>query len=482
MKNIKNIFLALLTTTLFFSCSDQLDLSPQNTVTENIFWQTSDDAILAINGVYRVLANNSLYRDFFMHSDALANNAYSHNSFVNFLEISEGNGFDSNSPLPRTLWATCYQGIVRANRVVEELPNIDMDETLKNRIIAESRFLRALFYFHLTNLYGDVPLILNIQTISESLVSRNAKSDVVAQIIDDLVFASNNLPNSYSGSNIGRVTKGAAFALKCRVHLYNKEYEKAIIEANNVKSLGYDLVSASDFPNIFLPILENNNVESIFEVQFLSQTGESNVGSGFNDSSDALPEFGPSTFAPLEELVEIYDVNDIRLEATIIAPGDIFGGQTYVGNNSQTGYCFKKYVIDDPAITGDGDANYIVLRYGETLLNLAEAENELNGPAGAYEPMNKIRNRAELSNLPLGLTKEQMREAIKLERRKELAFEGHHYFDLLRYGAADLKAAMEDVTSVDGHVRVFQDRFILWPVPQIELNNNPNLLPNNTGW
>ena len=478
---MKKILIFIFAIVLFTGCADELELVPLNTVTEPTFWKTSNDAIMGINGCYSVLLQNNMYRDFFMHSDALSNNAFCPNSWVNYLEISEGSGFDSNSTLPRNLWNTNYQGIVRVNRLIEKISEIEMDGDLKNRIVAEGKFLRALFYFHLTNLYGDVPLVLNVQTISESLVSRDSKATVVQQVLNDLNDAISVLPKTYSGANIGRATKGAAMALKCRVNLYNHQYTEAISMANQLSTMGYDLVSAADFPKIFLPDLENNNVESIFEVQFIGQTGES-VGSSFNSRSDALPEFGSSLYSPLQELVDIYDNNDIRLSATVLQPGDIFGGVVYPGTGSQTEYCYRKYVIADPTVTGDGDANFIVLRYAEVLLNLAEAENEQNGPTAAYAPINEIRERAGLGDLSSGLSKDQMRDSIKLERRKELAFEGHHYFDLLRYGADDLKAAMDDVTSVPGHTRVFESRFLLWPIPQPEININPNLLPNNTGW
>ncbi len=479
---MKKLFIYIIATIFVTGCNEELNLIPKNTVTEALFWETADDAVFSINGVYNVLAHNNMYRDFFIHSDALSNNAYSPLSYMYFLEISEGTGFDSNSPLPANVWKINYRGIVRANRLLENIGGIEMDDELKNRIIGEAKFLRALFYFHLTNLYGDVPLVLNIQTVPESLVPRNSKASLVTQILADLSDAETILPTSYGITELGRATQGAATALKCRVHLYNKQYAEAISAAEKVSAMGYDLVSTDDFSNIFLPVLENNNVESIFEVQFLGRTGEDGVGSIFNSRSDALPEFESGVFSPVQELVEIYDEKDLRLPATILRPGDIFAGVEYDGSRSETGYCYKKYLIADPTVTSDGDANYVVIRFAEVLLNLAEAENELNGPAGAYKPINRIRKRAGLDDLPTGLTKEQMRDAIKLERRKELAFEGHHYFDLLRYGADDLKAAMEEVTSVPGHTRVFQSRFILWPVPQAQININPNLLPNNEGW
>lgn len=481
MKKMKRIFLPIILVLTTFGCTSELDLLPLNTVTEPTYWKTSDDAITAVNGIYNTLADNYQYRDFFIHSDAITNNGYSQYTFNSYLEMSDGSGFDSSSSIPTQVWNRCYEGIVRANRVIANIPDIEMDTDLKNRLLGESRFLRALFYSTLINLYGDVPLILQIQSIEESLVSRTAKSEVIAQILDDLNFAETNLPPSYTSNDIGRATTAAAIGLKSRVYLYDQQYGAAISEANKFATMGYDLVEAEQFSDMFLPTLENNNIESIFEVQFLGQTGVANVGSMFNQNSGALKAFGSSVFSPVQELVDIYDNEDIRLSATVLRPGDLFGEETYDGVNSPTTYAFKKFVIPDPSVTTDGDANFVVMRYAEILLNLAEAENELNGPDDAYAPINKIRNRAGLDDLPIGLTQNQMREAIKLERRKELAFEGHHYFDLLRYGAEDLKEAMESVTSVVGHTRVFQDRFTLWPIPQPQININPNL-EQNPGW
>tara|TARA_R110002049_G_scaffold307038_1_gene506544 strand:+ start:58381 stop:59826 length:1446 start_codon:yes stop_codon:yes gene_type:complete len=481
MKKMKRIFLPIILVLTFFGCSSELDLLPLNTVTEPTFWKTSDDAITGVNGVYNTLADNYQYRDFYMHSDAITNNGYSQYTFNSYLEMSDGSGFDSSSAIPTQVWNRCYEGIVRANRVITYITDIEMDANLKNRILGESRFLRALFYTTLINLYGDVPLILEIQSIEESLVSRTAKSEVLAQIIDDLNFAEVNLPSSYNGSDIGRATSAAAIGLKSRVYLFDQQYALAISEANKFATLGYDLVPAEQFSDMFLPALENNNNESIFEVQFLGQAGVANVGSQFNQNSGTLKTFGSSVFSPVQELVDIYDEEDIRLTATVLRPGDLFGEEIYDGVNSPTTFAFKKFVIPDPTVTTDGDANFVVMRYAEILLNLAEAQNELNGPDGAYAPINRIRNRAGLEDLATGLTKEQMRDAIKLERRKELAFEGHHYFDLLRYGADDLKEAMESVTSVVGHTRSFQERFMLWPIPQPQININPNL-EQNPGW
>lgn len=475
-------YIAFILTALCLGCAD-LERYPLNSIGAPEFWATSDDATLGINGVYNVLAHNHMYRDFMRHSDALVDNAYSQYSFNYYLEISEGRGFDASSVWPLNFWKKSYEGIVRANEVLLNVPEIQMDENTKNRILGEASFLRALFYFHLTNLYGDVPLVMTEQTVEESLVPRNPKSEVVNQIIADLDFAINNLPASYGPSDLGRATKGAATALKSRVYLYNKQYSEAIQAANQVKALGYDLLPTGSYKDMFLPALENNSTESIFEVQFLGKTGTGGVGSAFNASSGAIPAFGAAPYSPLQEMVDVYETGDIRKDITVLQPGQSFAGEAFDPIRTETGFALIKGVIEDPLITDDGDANFVVIRYAEVLLNLAEAENELNGPTAiAYDAVNQIRNRVGLDDLPTGLTKDQLRTAIKKERRLELAFEGHYYFDILRYGGADLQASMENVTSVVGHERVYDSKLLMWPVPQNEINIDENLLPQNTGW
>ncbi|SHO65315.1 RagB/SusD family nutrient uptake outer membrane protein [Algoriphagus zhangzhouensis] len=478
MKKYIGLFMLILT----LGCAD-LERYPLNSIGAPQFWATGDDAILGINGVYNVLADNHMYREFMRHTDAIADNAYSQYSFSYYLEISEGRGFDASSVWPRNIWKKSYEGIVRANEVILNVPAITMDETLKARVIGEAKFLRALFYFHLTNLYGNVPLVISEQTIEESLVPRDPKSAVLDLIKSDLESAASSLPEAYGSSEMGRATKGAALALKARVHLYNKEYAEAIAAANQVTSLGYDLLATENFASMFLPSQENNSTESIFEVQFLGNTGTNGVGSSFNSSSGAIPAFGAGSYHPIQEFVDFFEEGDIRKDATVLQDGQEFAGIAFSGVRTPTGYAAIKGVIPDEMVTGDGDANFVVLRYAEIILTIAEAENELNGPTSiAYDAVNKIRNRATLENLPEGLSQEEMREAIKRERRVELAFEGHHYFDLLRYGAEDLKEAMESVKSVPSHERVFDEKLLMWPVPQAEININPNLLPQNPNW
>ncbi len=482
---MKKIYAFLIFSFLYIGCDD-LDRFPLSTLSEGTFWQTAEDATMGVNGVYNVLADNRMYRDFFIQTDGIANNMLSAYSFDGFLEISENRGWDASSPVPRDFWAKSYEGIVRANQVLTHVPDIEMDAGLKNRLLGEASFLRALFYFHLSNLWGDVPLILELQQVGEeALVPRDPKSAVLNSIFDDLSFAINNLPDSYSTSDLGRATKGAALGLKSRVHLYQKEYAQVISAVNAVTQLGYDLVPMDEWPNQFLPEGENNESESIFEVQFTGNTG-SGTGSGSLQSNAGIPGITGGGLYPTQNLVEAFEENDPRKAWTVLLPDTEFAGVVFSpggqdSNFGQTGFARKKGVIPQANIGGEGDQNAVVIRYAEMLLNLAEAENELNGPTGAYEPINKIRNRVGLDDLPEGLSQDEMRDAIKQERRVELAFEGHHYFDLLRYGPIDMQASMESVVNVPGHARYFDPKVMLWPVPQTEMDVNPNLTQ-NPGW
>ena len=482
---MKNINVILLTLFVLCGCKD-LDRFPLSTLSEATFWQTADDVTLAVNGVYNVLADNRMYRDFFIQTDGIANNMLSAFSFDGFLEISENRGWDASSPVPRAFWAKAYEGIVRANEVIVRSEAIDMDDALKTRLLGEAHFLRALFYFHLSNLWGEVPLVQSLQIVGEeALVSRDPKATVVTAVFQDLDVAINSLPESYPSSELGRATKGAALALKSRVHLYEKQYADVITTAMEVANLGYDLVPTEQWPEQFLPEGENNGIESIFEVQFSGNTG-SGTGSNFNGNA-GIPEITGGGLLPTQDLVEAFEEGDPRKTWSVLLPGDEFAGVVFSpdgqdSNFGRTGFARKKGVIPQANIGGEGDQNAVVMRYAEILLNVAEAENELNGPAGAYAPVNRIRARVGLAELPSGLTKDDMRAAIKQERRVELAFEGLYYFDLLRWGPADMQAAMESVVNVPGHARYFDTRVLLWPVPQTELDVNPNLLPQNPGW
>ncbi len=478
---MKKIILVFTIALLNFSCSDDLERLPLSTIGEPAFWKTSEDAIAGVNATYNVLADNQMYREFMRHSDALSDNGYSQNSFNYYLEISEGRSYDASSVLPGLVWAKGYEGVVRANTVMEKVALLDMDSGLKSRILAEASFLRALFYFNLTNLYGDVPLILKHQTVEESLVGRSAKAAVIDQVIMDLNTAIAGLPVSYAATDLGRVTKGAAIALKSRVYLYNKKYAEAADAAKQVMAMSYSLLPTADFAAQFLPEKENNAQESIFEVQFLGATGSAGVGSAFNSASGTLPNY-ENTYVPVKNLVEAFEPGDIRLKATILRPGEEFAGKVYDGIKSPTKLAFRKSVIPDANITSDGSANAVVIRFAEVLLNYAEAQNEVAGPdASVYDAVNKIRKRAGLTNLMENLTKDQMREAIKKERRLELVLEGHRYFDLLRYGAADLEAAMKRVTDIPAP-RNYNSKLLLWPVPQSQIVIDKNLLPQNPGW
>ncbi len=487
---MKRNYLIILLTGLLLGCQE-IDRFPLDQLSEGTFWNNQQDAVQAINGVYNILAHGQMYNGFFLQSDGLSANAMSAFTFSGYLEISENIGWDPSSSVPTNFWGKSYEGVVRANQVITNVPGIQMDEALKSRILGEAHFLRALFYFHLANLWGDVPLILEIQTVGEEAqVSRDPKGQVISQVLADLEYAKANLPtrSEYSSSEIGRASREAAHGLKSRVHLYQEEWADVISEVNAVTQLGYGLVPMEEWPNQFLPQGNNNTTESIFEVQFLGFTG-SNTGSNFNSIGlPNAPGFGNIGLYPTHHLANSFEEGDPRKNWTIIFPleefaGFLFDPEQVDQNFLATGLLRKKGAIPQENIGGEGDQNAVVIRYAEMLLNLAEAENELNGPAAAAPHVNRIRNRVGLEDLPQSLGQEEMREAIRKERRLELAFEGHQYFDLLRYGPEALRISMEEISGeIPGHDRIFEPRVMRWPLPQREVDVNPNLLPQNPGW
>ncbi|MDX1639491.1 MAG: RagB/SusD family nutrient uptake outer membrane protein, partial [Balneolaceae bacterium] len=220
----------------------------------------------------------------------------------------------------------------------------------------------------------------------------------------------------------------------------------------------------------------NNDTESIFEVQFQANTG---FGTASNYQNADIPRVtGGNGLYPTMDLLDAYEDGDPRKDWTILEPGDEFAGEIYDPslqdqNFGITGLVRVKGVIEEKNI--QGGQNFIVLRFAEMLINKAEALNEQGNTLDAYAPINRIRNRVGLSDLPAGLTQAEMREAIRHERRVELAFEGQYYFDVLRWGADALEEDMNSVTEINNHDRIFEPKLLVWPIPARELDVNPNL-------
>lgn len=486
--NIK-IYTLVLIAAISFSCSDDfVDVKPTSINSED-FFNTQEDYENAIIGAYDLL--QATYLNSMLGEIASDNTLAGGESATDVLGIQEVDDMihtSLNAQL-RSIWSWMFAGVNRANYILEFKDKTDF--VGKEQILAEATFLRAYYYFELVKWFGDVPLAVDkrFEFGEQFNVERTPKSEVYAQIELDLMFAANNLP--YIQSQPGRVTKGAAQALLGKAYLYqNKFSESAAVLDDLIQNGPYDLVS--DYNTIFEEAGENN-IESVFEVQYFEgqgasfdclQCSEGNVAVGFNGvRAYSGPDFssGFSFNVPVQEVVDAFEAGDLRKDVAIL---DIDAwaastGATFGTGNEHTGYFNRKYIPRVRSNTAQGDRNltnpnnYRAIRFADVLLMAAEAFNKSATPndtkAQAY--LNRVRARAfgNASN-NITATGATLYTNILNERRVELVGEGHRFFDLVRTG----RAAQE----IDG----FQTgKHEVFPIPAIEIqlagnrwDQNPN--------
>ncbi|HYG38000.1 MAG TPA: RagB/SusD family nutrient uptake outer membrane protein [Cytophagales bacterium] len=486
----KKYISALFFTTIFFGCGDDfLNKTPLDSVNTENFYKTEADAVAAINGAYQPLQWPKLYNMRIWNTDIWAGNSLvGAGGGTDGIETQDISNFvtTTDNAAALDIWRGPAPGILRCNTVLEKVPAIDMEEGTKNRILGEARFLRGLYYFTLVRLFGDVPLITVSQKPGDDLrPARTPKAEVYQQIIADLTEAMELLPprEEYSGSDIGRASKGAAAGLLAKVYLTLGEWQKTVDLCEQVKALGYQL--NPEYKQNFDPATENSQ-ESLFEVQYIGKTAGVDFWSNENQSSWTSTFMGPrnSNMAeggygwnqPTQEFVDAYEAGDLRKDVTVFYEGSPqFDGQDYKASYSTTGYNVRKFIVSRSVATtfDNNPSNFPVLRYADVLLMKAEALNELDRTPEAEAPLNEVRERAGLGEIH-DLSKNDFREKVLHERRMELAFEGHRWFDLIRvdngeYGINFLHS-IGKVNATTKH--------LLLPIPQQERASNPNLSQN----
>lgn len=447
-----------------------LDENPQDFLAPANFYKTEADAVAAVNAVYSHLSTGAYYGGNAWRLGDLASDLLDDGA-VSRTETLELNTYTvaSTNDIVSEFWQRLYTAINQANAAIGRVPGTTMDATRKARLVAEVRFLRALFYFDLVKAFGDVPLVIEETTSLNALtVSRRPAADVYNQIIQDLQEAEKALPASYAAADLGRVTKGAAQSLLAKVYLFNKDFAAAAQKAQEVvQSNTYSLVP--NYADLW-PSEKENGPEHIFSVQYRAGV----VGSGFNETfgvrGGKTPITGGSGAFVKKTFIASYETGDVRKDISIkdsytFADGSKATFQPHVW----------KYFNPNGTTPSNTDTNWPVIRYADLLLMLAEARNEVAGPtADAYAPINQVRSRAKLPALPTGLTKEQFRDAVLRERSWELSFEGHRRYDLIRMNK--LQETMQKAgitTTVPKHN--------LYPIPQRELDTNREL-QQNTGY
>ncbi|GAB4046874.1 RagB/SusD family nutrient uptake outer membrane protein [Spirosoma litoris] len=459
------------------SCTD-LNENPQALLTAEQFYKTESDAISAVNSVYNGALNNgglTMYNRLFhlafeiMSDDAIAGLRVTNADVRSIAVLAHSTTNDRVDEL----WKESYTAINRANIAIARIPAISMNETLRTRLVNEAKFLRALTYFTLVRLWGDVPLVLQETGSLEKdaiQVSRTPVEQVYQQIISDLTDAE-ALPNSYSGTDAGRATGGAAKAILAKVYLTRQEWSKAAAKSLEVINgpYGYDLFE--NFADVF-NVATKNGKEHIFSVQCKSNVN----GQGNRLASSATPVgiagvASAGTDEPQPDVYKLYSATDKRRDVTFFT--SLVSPTT--GKAVTFDPRFFKYF--DPAQTAnptESAKNIPVIRFAEILLIYAEALNEVGSPTTeAYTAINRVRKRAGLPALE-NLTQSQFREAVYTERRLELMFEFQRWFDLIR------TKRMITALHVAGKPNAAEKHY-LHPVPQREIDLNPKLTQ-NPGW
>lgn len=512
---------------LFFAvgCNKDLDRQPLDSLGNTTYWSSTADAERAVTEVYRYLGS-----DFRFFISCATDDSYSWSNWPVDIQFVANGSANPGTGTFGDFWRNLYQMIARANDVTDNIDRVpDLDETLKARLLGEARFLRAYAYQQLTDLYGDVPLVTHILEPSEYQMPRTAKAEIVQYIIDELTAITDNLPETYPASERGRITKGAALALKARVALYNERWQEAATTAQEVINLGVYQID-----NNYLSLFNGDNKASseiILSAQYLENTYPNPNATWIGAPSLA----GWGQIVPLRSLVDAYECSDgltieesplydqanpfenrdPRLALTVVLPGtqvnntviDITrpGSPDALGesNASFSGYYYKKYVPTN--INGNWDvssaADVMIIRYAEVLLTYAEAKIEAGEiDQTVYDAINQVRQRAGV-NMPAATpanTPDQsaLRTLVRRERHVEFPVEDNRLFDIRRWRIAEEVMSGQafgifnnfDQRRADynQHVLVERRNFnagrdYLWPIPANEFPLN-NQLTQNPGW
>lgn len=472
---MKKIFLSVALFSLVISCKDDyLDIKQEGATEAGSFFKTQDDALQATNAIYLFLRSweNSAFPYQFVFGvpadDVVKGSNPGDGSFINAYDQFTYTVSDDGV---RGYWIGQWQAVNRCNQVITNVPNISMDSTLRERLVAEAKMLRAYFYFNLLRIYGGVPIFDGIPSTYK--IPRNSAAEVYDFIISDLTSAAAVLPQSYGASDLGRVTKGAALGMLSKVYLYKKDWQKAYDTSNQVMGMGYGL--DQDFNHLFR-IAGEFGSESVFEVncECSSQYG----GSQYAEVQGVRDQFGWGFFTPSQALENAFEPGDIRKELTILRNGETTpeGDLIAMGDaSSVTTYNQKIYVPksqNNNACAYGSKQNIRILRFAEVLLINAEAANELGNTGTAITNLNKVRDRANLG-VTTASTQTDLRAAIWHERRVELALEGDRFVDLVRTGQAATVLAPYGFKAGKNE---------LFPIPLDAINESTGLFTQNPGY
>lgn len=487
MNILKNIKIAGVFTILAFlapSCDNFLEENPKDRIATSNYYSSEQDAMSAVNAIYAHLNSQSgdtfggVYHSNFWIAIGLASDEMINNQpgAVDMEQLSNFT-YTPDNGVVFDIWKQHYKAITLANIAIARIPGIDMNETLRARLVNEAKFLRGLLYFNLVRMFGEIPLLIGE---NEPLTPAASTVDAIyAQIIQDLTDAE-SLP-AVQADGRGRATSGAAKALLAKVYLTLKHYEQSAAKSLEVIESGlYELWD--NFADLYK--IENRGLkEAIFSVGF----GDADGSIIFWEVAQFHVRLLPAALtnagitnnthgwqAPTTDLALSYVTDDERGPVTVFNEfNETVDGEAYDVDFDR--YYFRKYWDVTHAgefSTQNSNQDFRVIRYADVLLMYAEALNEMGNTDDAYEYINLVRNRANLPDLS-GLTQDAFRDAVLEERRLEFAAEGQRWFDLVRTGTLEelVPLAKPGVTP--------QAKHYLFPIPQRERDVNPNLPQNN---
>ena len=511
MKRIFKILILFVSLFIYSRCGDDfLNKVDETTINSASFYNTETDAIASINAAYAHLQNLSLWgrRIFFMldfSSDEIGSTPNTQGPPFELLQHTfrpQGNEHIENP------WQMFYKLIARTNITIREVSEMEINEQVKNEVLGQARFLRALGYFYINALWNGGPLKTE-ENLFEVSVERATPEQIWEFIESDLNTAIDLLPETWDEDNEGRATKGAAEALLGKTHLYQEDWEQAETHLMNVINGGnYYLVGGENDPNPVTTIdgaiaamrtnhdfAIKNNPEAVFEVQFKSGTGlswNSNSATGLAEGTVRPREYGVDGFSfynakPSDKLIAEFErINpdnndkgnvDPRFQAFFFTEYDtLVKGEEEIPYSDileNSGYAWKKYqrdvTVQDPDDPNANDVNHDVIRYADVLLMAAEAKIMQNEIAEGIQLINQVRRRADptgtiLPDRPESVSQEEAIDFLIHERQIELSGEQVRRTDLVRWGIA-----AQNINNFQTNQHEY------FPIPQSEIDANQAL-------
>lgn len=480
--NFKIVSLIILTLALS-SCEDDLNVDSSKSITEFDFLNNPDNAVQLVNGVYNKQLDYNMYSFSWIGITSITSDDADKGSTATDTGTDKHKmdnlTFDATDISFKDVWNGRYDGIYRANNALFYLEQLTIDPVLKNRLIGEVKFLRALYYFDLVRCFGGVPVVVSkidindSETINEIVFTRKTKAETYAQIEQDLLDAIDRLPlkSAYGVNDLGRASKGAAQALLAKAYLYQEKWTQAYDMAGNVINSGqYALLP--NYSHVWREIGENSS-ESIYEVQ-------ATLTKGLRDYTNVqgprgTPDLGWGFNTPSTTLANSYEAGDLRRNATIMfVPSTLWDGFAAPTSWNNPRYNYKAY--QSPIAEswnndkGETAKNLRILKYSDVLLIRAEAAFQSGLSGEAVSRINEIRSRAGLPDVTSVTL-----QTILNERRWEMAMEHDRWFDLVRTGQAQSAMAANGKTFLVGTHNLF-------PIPSDLIIQSGNRLTQNPGY